>query len=94
MPGKVSLRMHAIRRMFEPHISVEDVEAVPQTGEVIEEYPQDTPYPSRLMLGWLGSRPLHVVVARNLGEDEQIVITVYQPDPGQWQAGFKRRSVQ
>jgi hypothetical protein len=43
------------------------------------------------MLGWSASRPLHVVVAQNVAEDETIVITVYEPDPLHWDASFKRR---
>jgi len=43
-------------------------------------YPDDTPYPSRLLLGWRGDKPLHVVAAYNAQDDEQIVITVYEPD--------------
>lgn len=57
------------------------------TGEVIESYPNDLPYPSKLMLGWRGNRPLHVVAADNLESGETIVITVYEPDPqelGSW----------
>ena len=77
--------------MFERHITVEDVDVVLETGEVIEQYPNDTPYPSRLMLGWRGSRPLHIVVAESIGENELIVITAYEPDPAQWEADCKRR---
>ena len=40
-----------------------DVRHVLQTGEVIEEYPDDTPFPSYLILGFVGDRPFHVVVA-------------------------------
>ena len=61
------------------------------TGEVVEEYPNDTPYPSRLMLGWHGPRPIHVVAADNREAKETIVITVYEPDLDQWEPGFKRR---
>jgi hypothetical protein len=60
-------------------------------GEAIEEYPDDTPYPSRLVLGWVGSRPLHVVAADNPEDEDTIVITVYEPEPNQWEAGFRRR---
>ena len=77
--------------MFERGITVEDIGAVLDAGEVIEQYPDDTPYPSRLVLGWRGSRPLHVVTADNLGENEVIVVTVYEPDPQQWEADCKRR---
>ncbi|MFV9505768.1 MAG: DUF4258 domain-containing protein [Oscillochloridaceae bacterium umkhey_bin13] len=84
-------RAHAIQRMFERHISVEDVRTVIMAGEVIKVYPDDTPYPSRLMLGWINGRPLHVVAADNLVEQEIIVITAYEPDPNQWEVDFKRR---
>ncbi|MDO8689959.1 MAG: DUF4258 domain-containing protein [Dehalococcoidia bacterium] len=84
-------RTHAIRRMFQRGISREDVRHVLSTGETIEEYPDDAPYPSRLLLGWRGSRPLHVVVADNVEVGEAIVVTVYEPDSGQWNAGFRRK---
>lgn len=77
--------------MFERNISVEDVEAVLESGEVVEWYPADEPYPSRLMLAWRKGRPLHVVAAENVQDDEWIVITAYEPDPAQWDANFKRR---
>ena len=31
--------------------------------EVIAEYPNDVPLPSSLLLGFLGNRPIHIVVA-------------------------------
>jgi hypothetical protein len=77
--------------MFQRGINEENVRHVLATGETIEEYPDDTPYPSRLVLGWHGSRPLHIVVADNSDAQETIVITVYEPDPRQWETDFKRR---
>ena len=63
--GRLVFRVHAIQRMYERRISEEDVRHVLATGEVIKEYPEDTPYPSRLILGWCGDRPIHVVIADN-----------------------------
>lgn len=77
--------------MFERGVSIADVRYALQSGRVIEAYPDDEPYPSRLILAWLGSRPLHVVVAQVPEGDEVIVITVYEPDPRKWEAGFSRR---
>jgi len=77
--------------MFERQIPARDVLRVLQTGETIEEYPDDIPYPNRLMLGWRGKRPLHAVAVENASEHETILITVYQPDPEQWKPGFRRR---
>ncbi len=56
-------RVHALRRMAERAIRDEQVQHVISAGKVIEDYPQDRPYPSRLLLGWVEGRPIHVVVA-------------------------------
>ena len=88
---RVIFRVHALQRMFQRRISVEEVRNVLETEEVVEDYPNDTPYPSRLILGWYGSRPIHVVAAHNQLDNVMIVITVYEPDPDQWKADFKRR---
>lgn len=93
MSGPVHLlfRVHALQRMFQRGVTVEDVRHVLATGETIEEYPDDTPYPSRLVLGRVGSRPLHVVFAENQPSQEIIVVTVYEPDPDRWDSDFSRR---
>ena len=91
MADRLVFRVHALLRMFERRISTDDVKAVIGSGETIEDYPDDRPYPSRLVLGWRGARPLHVIVADNLSENELIVITAYEPDPELWEADFRRR---
>ncbi len=88
---KIVFRIHAIRRMFERDISPDDVNEVIARGVVLESYPDDTPYPSSLILGWVDSRPLHVVLAVCAGTGEKIVITVYEPSMTQWNADFTRR---
>ena len=88
---KVTYRVHAVRRMFERGISEAQVREVLEGGEEITAYPDDKPYPSRLLLGRRGERPLHVVAAYNAQDDEEIVITVYEPEAALWEDGFKRR---
>jgi hypothetical protein len=61
------------------------------SGEKIEEYPDDEPYPSYLALGWPAGRPLHVVAAVDVEAGETIVITTYWPDPDRWEGDFKTR---
>jgi hypothetical protein len=90
---RLVFRVHAIQRMYQRSISAEEVRIVIKTGETIEDYPADFPYPSRLVLGWHGLRPVHVVVADNTIDRENIVITVYEPDSAEWEADFKRRKV-
>ena len=83
MSGRIIFRVHAVQRMFERKIDEEDVRHVIRTGETIEDYPADQPYPSRLILGRRNRRPLHVVAAYNNDDDQIIIITVYEPDPAQ-----------
>ncbi len=82
----IVFRGHAVRRMFERGLTVEDVRAVLANGET-----DDTPYPSRLVLGFQSGRALHVVAAYNAADDETIVVTAYEPDPGVWEAEFRRK---
>ena len=86
-----SLTVHALQRMFGRGITDDDIQDVLQSGKTIEEYPDDRPYPSRLVLGWVGARPIHVVAAVNPASDETIVVTVYEPDRVRWLPGFERR---
>ena len=89
--NRLIFRVHAIERMFKRQITEEEVKEVLKTGEVIEDYPDDTPYPSQLILGWIQSRPLHVVISNDFKKRDTIIITVYEPDPEQWESGFRRR---
>ncbi|HVB22838.1 MAG TPA: DUF4258 domain-containing protein [Ktedonobacteraceae bacterium] len=82
---------HAVEQMAQRGIQEEDIEHVLRTGETIEVYAHDTPYPSELLLGWCNTRPVHLVVATDTRNRRKIVITVYVPDPNKWDANFKRR---
>jgi hypothetical protein len=91
MAERLVFRVHALQRMFQRGLVAEDIQQVLATGNTIERYPEDRPYPSRLVLGWRGSRPIHVVAAEDAIQQETIVITVYEPDPSRWEPGFERR---
>jgi len=51
-------------------------------GEVIEEYPDDEPCPSALILGFISHAAYHVVVA--FCTDHLRVITIYTPEDEKW----------
>lgn len=76
--------------MFQRDVNEEDVEYVIQNGEVIEHYPDDYPYPSFLVLGYVDNRPLHVVYAQD-NAGNAIVITVYEPTLEKWMDDLKTR---
>jgi hypothetical protein len=76
--------------MLKLRIMSDQVREVLERGERIEEYHDDTPLPSYLMLGCFG-RNLHVVAADDPLSDETIVITTYEPDPKEWETDLKTR---
>ena len=88
---KITYRIHAVQWMFERKITAEEVRYVLETGEVIEDYAEDSPYPSRLILGCYKGRLIHVVAANNFIDEEIVVITVYEPDPSEWDLDCKKR---
>lgn len=77
--------------MFGRAVTVADIRHIVETGEVIDDRPDDLPYPSRLVLSFVRGRPLHVVLAEDDAEATTIIVTVYEPDPTLWRHGFKRR---
>ncbi len=83
--------VHAIQRMVKRRISHNDVRKVLAEGKEIESYPGDFPHPIRLLPGWCGQRPIHVVAAENAADNETIIVSVYEPDPDRWESGFERR---
>ena len=82
---------HAIERMFQRAIAPEEVVAVLQSGETIASYPEDTPYPSLLLLGQAQNQPVHIIVARDPTTDRCYVVTVYRPDSQLWGPDYKTR---
>jgi hypothetical protein len=77
--------------MFKRSISVDNVVTIIEMGDIIQEYPDDKPYPSCLILGYLNQRPLHVVVAKVDSENRCIIVTAYQPSIDIWNADFKTK---
>ena len=87
----VEWQRHALERMVERSIRRADVLEVVRSGEPIEIYPADSPFPSALILGWIGTRPLHVVAAFDPERDRVFVITAYEPDLQHFEPGFRVR---
>ena len=88
---KFSFSGHVFNRMAERGFSPDTIKSVIENGTVIKSYPDDTPYPSRLILGFDGERPVHVVSAYNSENYTEYVITVYEPDTLKWSDDFTER---
>lgn len=89
--GRVLWRKHALERMFARGISRAEVVRALCSGEFIEEYADDRPYPS-VLLGTVDAPfPLHVVVALDRDKGEAHVITAYHPDLAHFAPDYKTR---
>ncbi len=88
---KILYRAHAVQRMFEREIAPVKVRRALEAEDVIEDYSNEMPEPSRLMMGFQGKRPFHVVTSENPETDEITVVTVYLPDPNKWKKDFRSR---
>jgi Domain of unknown function (DUF4258) len=82
---------HAFERMFQRGIAPDAVAQVVASGEIIADYPDDQPFPSALLLGFLADQPVHAVVAHDPATDHCYVVTIYRPDPEIWDEAFKKR---
>lgn len=88
---KLIYRLHALKRMIERNITKQDIKKALNNGVIIKNYPSDMPYPSKLIMGYSGSRPLHVVYAENKEDNTYIIITVYEPSSKLWDDSFRKR---
>jgi len=82
---------HALQRMLQRGISRAAVKNCICEGELIENYPDDTPFPSALFFGKWQNQPLHTVIAYDASDHKVFLITAYRPDEKHFQADFKTR---
>ena len=81
---------HALLRMQQRKISYCDIKNAILTGEIIEVYPEDYPYPSCLIMGFsVDAKKIHVVVGSS--ETKIWIVTVYYPNPEEWEENLRRR---
>lgn len=84
---------HAAMRFRQRGLKVKDIRCAVNNGEIIEQYPEDFPFPSCLILGKApDERYIHVVMSDE-GSVSRI-ITAYYPDPNKWDAQFRIRKEQ
>ncbi len=89
-PQNIRITLHAAKRLEQRGILLSDVMTCIMNGEIIEQYPDDYPYPSCLILGFtLGNKVLHVVIGHH--ETELFLITAYFPSTDKWEDDFKTR---
>ena len=84
---------HAIRRIIERGIDPNDIEIIIDKWHTIAEYPDDSPFPSFLLLGFINDKPIHIVTSIDINETIYYIITVYRPSTDIWSDDFTRRRI-
>ena len=74
---KVLWQVHCLSRMHEREISISDIDRTILSGKIIEEYNDDYPHPSCLIMGNSSGRVIHCVVG--MDEERLYMITAYEP---------------
>lgn len=86
----VLITHHAAERFRQRGIKMKDIRCGIFSGKIIEQYPEDSPFPSCLVLGYAcDHRPIHIVMS-----DERTasrIITAYIPDPEKWELNWETR---
>lgn len=81
---------HAKNRCRERGIKQRDIRNCAMTGEIIEQYPDDFPFPSCLIFGYtMDNRVIHVVISSE-GSCGRI-ITAYIPNTEKFESDLKTR---
>lgn len=88
----VFVTAHASERFRQRGIKTKDIRYAVQTGEIIEQYPDDYPYPNCLILGKTIDNCLIHIVMSDEGSASRI-ITAYFPNVEKWESDFKTRKV-
>jgi hypothetical protein len=90
--NRIRITDHAYEEAQTDHLSFDEIFVSIFQGEIIEEYPDDKPYPSCLVLGETFNQEfIHSVWAYNSENQWAVLITVYRPDPRFWIDSRKRR---
>ncbi len=86
----VFITEHAAERSRQRGILSRDMRNAVETGEIIEQYPDDFPFPSCLILGKdLTGKCIHICMSEE-GTTSRI-ITAYYPDKKKWSDDFRTR---
>jgi hypothetical protein len=86
----IAVTKHAKNRLAERNITIDNIKNAIMTGEIIEQYENDNPFPSCLLLGETEqNKYLHVVASIDNGF--LYIITAYYPDENEWEINLKTR---
>lgn len=86
----ILLTNHALERIRQRGIKIRDIKSCIMSGEIIEQYPDDYPFPSCLIYGISENGEIIHVVASDEGSASRI-ITAYYPNTDKFEDDLKTR---
>ena len=89
----VFMTQHSSSRCRQRSILQKDIRSAVMNGEIIEQYPDDYPFPSCLVFGISENGYVLHVVMSDEGTGSRI-ITAYYPDDTRWEKDYKTRKEQ
>lgn len=92
---KISWSLHAIKKLRLERLRKAEIENSLKECIIVEDYPvEGRPLPDCLVLGFIGSAPVHAVVAIDMDFDRILIVTVYRPSAERWEDDWKTRKRQ
>jgi len=88
---RIEWRKHVLQRLAERGLRQSAVLEVLKAGDMIEDYPDDKPFPSGLFFGYVGKQPLHVVAAVDATGQQAYIITAYAPSLEIFETDYRTR---
>ena len=86
---KVKWTIHALKRIRERKVLSDAIINAVLSGEIIEQYQDDKPFPSCLVFNSDNSAPIHAVVSSD--NESVYIITAYIPSLDDWECDYKTR---
>lgn len=86
----IEITLHAAKRLEQRGITTDDILSCIFSGNIIEQYPEDYPFPSCLILGMsIKKQFIHVVMG---SDTERLwIITAYYPSIEKWEKDLRTR---
>ncbi len=92
LTDNIRITNHAYEEALNDDLTFDEILYSSVFGHIIEEYPEDTPFPSCLVFGrTFSDDPVHTVWAYDDVRQISTLVTVYRPDTGMWTDWRDRR---
>ena len=92
--NKIKITDHADEEAQDDNLTYDEILYSVLKGKIVEDYPEDIPFPSCLISGNnFNEEPIHTVWAYNKKNGWAVLITVYRPEPEKWIDWQKRRNI-